>query len=259
MGRAVIIFKVDKNKSKKGLFHLISDGSGMVPTFEAFTIRRKNDFGAGYKVRFSHVQEIAHNDIDQITPALLFEITYWLSETIGMNSPDLYNLLSDQTEISCIYESSTKSEANALITAYYEFLEFEKNDIPTYQKYDDGAKWTSLEFKAFLDHFLLLLHKINTNILNKGDYDLPLDFDKTIDKIIDSRNADQLFMEYVNQRFKTIQLFFMEEKENQGHENLKNLPELELITRNSELIHIALRIKEQLTNDQSIIIIVDAQ
>ena len=145
MGREIWIYKLRNEKAKKGVRKLLNNAAGFSYTFKTFMIGRHNE-------AVFHAMD--HN-LKEITPELLFEITYWLSEEIGLSDEKIDNLLTDEMGISLLFESSTKSEANGFMNACHNYLDSIQEDQVSHTIFESGIIISSMAFVNFLDYFIL--------------------------------------------------------------------------------------------------------
>jgi hypothetical protein len=113
MGRAIWIYQVDPSKTN-GLRAILEDATRFKQSFAAFVKDRQHQFGEWYEMDFDNILN-AISDAYQVTPALLFELIYWMSEVCGVDSEAVHDMLAEEAGMTLLYESSTKSEANCLM------------------------------------------------------------------------------------------------------------------------------------------------
>ncbi|MEZ4920355.1 MAG: hypothetical protein R2792_14730 [Saprospiraceae bacterium] len=249
MGREVWIYKLKNEQVKNGLQRLSSNEFGFNYTFENSIKDRQT----------VDVLNFLNKENNTVTPELLFEITYWLSEQIGLQDIEKDLFLNSELGISQIFESNTKSEANSFMIAYYNYLDSIEQSESSCKFFDSGIVTNTEAFLEFLNFFILLLNKINTlkNEPNKYTQEM----NNEVNAAKKEKNADTGFKDILNSEFKLFRSLYESTFENEQSSDLNNYPEFELIIRNFELLSKAIEMKRQIKNESmhNTIVLIDSK
>ena len=224
-----------------------------------------NEFGFNYPFKTflhsrqdSEILESIHESPTLITPGLLFEITFWLSEVIGFNDDELNHFLTDNIGIKLIYQSTTKSEANTFMIFYYHYLGLiqDKEKLP--QRFENGIITIGHAFVEFLDFFILFLKEIGKiTELNKNNR-YTEETQREIEKITVEKSKDVDFRNLLDseiQKFHSLYKLSLRKLEQANH---KYFYEVDLVNRNLELLYKSIIIKIKLNNGDDYVVIVDS-
>lgn len=246
MGREVWIYKLKNEKAKTGLRKLLGSEFGFSYSFENFLKSRQNE----------EILLSIHKCLI-ITPELLFEITYWLSEEIGLNDKEQDYFLTNEIGTSLIFESSTKSEANSFMIFYYNHLDSIQENKESLKISESGIITDSYQFVYFLDYFILFLYEIN--ILNDGNNEYSIEMNREIDKIYIDRNKDANFINLLKSELSKFKSLFALRSGNPIDINPRTYTDLELIHRNFEFLRKSINMKRKTENKNTKIIIIDSK
>ncbi|NNF36745.1 MAG: hypothetical protein HKN68_21770 [Saprospiraceae bacterium] len=259
MGREVWIYKLRRKEPNSTLCKLLGDTEGFNPSFKHFIDLRKNEIGEDYNLEYDKILTTVADDLRMITPDLLFEITYWLSEAVGLHSDEQKNILSKEAKISLIYESSTKSEANGFMMAYYNYLDLNEIPFSSDKYFDDGIITHSIDLIDFLDYFIILLNQLRTIKEWEKDWYPDKGMMTKIDAIILNRKDDAGFMSIIQSEYDNIISLFRSIAKRIEDIGKRAYPEVELLNRNAEFLMKSLEMRKLLLQEETDIIIIDSK
>lgn len=247
MGREIWIYQLTNEKAKTGLRKLLNGESGLNNSFQSFLNRRNN----------AEILNLKHTHLNIISPELLFELTYWLSEEIGLNDEEVNRFLTDEFGISLIFESTTKSEANGFIIFYYTYLDSIHENNKSHKISESGIITDSSKFVDFLDYFILFLHEIN--LLSGGYINYSKEMKSKIDDLFIKKKKDEDFINQLKMELKKFNSLITPSSGNAVDIVHRTYPELEIFNRSFEYLSKSLYMKRRIKNMREHIIIVDSK
>ena len=247
MGREIWIYKSKPEKVTTGLRKLQYNEYGFSPSFENFLSSRQN----------KGMLATVHKNSHPITPELVFEITFWLSEEIDLNDIELNRFLTNEIGLSLIFESSTKSEANGFMIFYHDYLDAIQENKGASKTSEAGVIMDSFDFLNFLDYFILFLNGINSLIYGSNHYTSEMNWE--IEKIFTERNKEEHFIKQLKSELKKFKSLYTSDPSSSIDSSLSTQAELELINRNFEFLSKSIAIKRKIPNKNEMIIIVDSK
>lgn len=246
MGREVWIYEVNKIKFLKGLNSVNSNTFGFSQPFFRFLNKDNSSKNQPEK------------DEQTVSTEILFEITYWLSELVGLTKEQLELFLNNEMGVTTLYESSTKSAANGLMVTMYTYIDILNEKKNTWFISDAGVKTSCARFKAFLAYFILLLDYIKLQFNTDQEYSSRIK--SVIAQITKERSGDEAFNFICNleiARYHKILQLILSDKENRN--SLEHWPEYELIIRNNSYIEDAINMYSDLNSTDRDIVVVDSR